>query len=108
MVLQAYAQGQERLESLIVKLSNDRAPRLPNGRVSLSLSQRPASPGTSNMTQVCMSPSSQALRREHCIGIAHQSWLLVSLIDVWRITELWWTCVLHGPCLKTEREQQPL
>ena len=56
LVLQAYAHGHERLESLILKLSNDRAPRLPNGRVSLSLTQRPASPGTSNMTQVCAHP----------------------------------------------------
>ena len=56
LTLQAYAHGHERLESLILKLSNHRAPRLPNGRVSLSLTQRPASPGTSNMTQACAHP----------------------------------------------------
>ncbi len=69
LVLQAYAHGHERLESLILKLSNDRAPRLPNGRVSLSLTQRPASPGASNMTQVCRSFFYRTLPWYHAVRI---------------------------------------
>ena len=76
-MMQAYAHGHERLESLILKLSNDRAPRLPNGRVLLSLTQRPASPGTSNMTQVRFSSKRFGETMQ-------QGRLLASSIHVWQ------------------------
>lgn len=43
--------GKRRLESLSARITNENAPQLINGKVTLSLSRRPQPPATSNLSK---------------------------------------------------------
>lgn len=51
-VREAYIQGKKRVEKVVDLLTSPPFPELSKGRIDLELNQRPASPGTSNMTEV--------------------------------------------------------